>query len=121
MSKTEYHTGVLTPVPLGNNTTEELAKHLLGDLYSRYLNELDWYDSLREFFNIEMYGKYIWLNNSIYHVQNTEVEDNLSAWRTKDGNIAYSVSFYNGGAILYECVEDAVDYLLDTEHYSKSN
>ena len=115
MSRTEHHIGTLKEIDLKGRTIEDLAKELSGkDFYPGYYD--GWLDFFRdEFSKTHHYHKD---TGKVYSMEDRELEENaeiIRADRKSENIIEYEVKFYNGGAGLDECIDEALDKLKKEE------
>jgi hypothetical protein len=100
MSDYEKHIGTIEKVNF-NGTIEEFAGTLdLGELP-------DFYDNWEEYFRDESEEYHIH-NDSIYRIQNEEIDnsDDIFEYKINNNKIEYVLSFYNGGTDLCEQIQD---------------
>jgi hypothetical protein len=100
MSDYEKHIGTIEKVNF-NGTIEEFAGTLdLGELP-------DFYDNWEEYFRDESEEYHIH-NDSIYRIQNEEIDnsDDIFEYKINNNKIEYVLSFYNGATDLFEQIQD---------------
>tara|TARA_R110000796_G_scaffold181330_1_gene297901 strand:+ start:40306 stop:40668 length:363 start_codon:yes stop_codon:yes gene_type:complete len=115
MSRTEYHIGKLTEIDLKGKTIDQFAKELSGkETYASY------YDNWLEFFNDE-YRKthyYHVASGKLYSIEDRELDEHseiIKARRLSPDSIEYELKWYNGGAGMEECMDEALDQLKKEE------
>ena len=108
MSQTETHKGRLVPMNLLGPTLEDKARQACCALGLK--REETYHDSWVEALEDEGYKKVIIHNDTIYRIEDTEVEPNgfVEGSKNEDGTYEYFVSYYNGGASLSEVLESAI-------------
>ena len=118
MSRTECHTGkaiVMNKEP--KETTMQLAERILKN---HNIEKDIYYSDALECLRNELHNQYFHHEKAdiIYSINDSEFdpnEDIIIAKRLQPNLIEYDVRFYNGGAGLEECLEEAFDNLLKSE------
>ena len=115
MSEMEHHIGKLKKVePLENETTIQLMNRIL---FEHGKIEMPSYCSdIKDWFSDEFREKYFLHNDIVYKVSDKEFEDDsdiIQAELESDGTIKYQLRYYNGGACFDECLEEALNKLLE--------
>ncbi len=115
MSRTEHHIGTLTEIDLKGKTIEEFAKELYGkETYASYYNS--WLDFFRDEYRETHY--YHKASGKLYSLKYRELEEDaeiIRASRKSSNTIEYELKWYNGGASMDECMEEALDMLKKSE------
>tara|TARA_R110002049_G_scaffold231127_2_gene403427 strand:+ start:21761 stop:22123 length:363 start_codon:yes stop_codon:yes gene_type:complete len=115
MSRTEHHIGTLTEIDMKGKTIEEFAKELSGkESYQSY------YDSWLDFFRDEFRKTHHYheASGKLYSIEDRELEENadiIRATRKSPDTIEYELKWYNGGAGMNECMNEAINRLLKQE------
>lgn len=118
MSRTEFHRGKLIAVNKeANETTEQLAERILKN---HNIKIADYYDNIFDCLRDELYKQYFHHKKTdiIYIINDEEFnpdEEVIVAKRLQPNQFEYDVRFYNGGASMDECIEEAMDNLYEKE------
>lgn len=107
MSETEYHTGYLRPIQMGDDSVETVAEDLCK--LEGWELDLAYYATWTEVLLDEGYGAYLIVDDQIYRIYDEELGPyNSRAYLDRQGRVLYTAVFYNGGASLPEVLEKLV-------------
>ncbi len=111
MSETEQHTGKLVKViPQEGEGTENLAKRLVNENGYRY--DVDYWECYLDCLYEEGYREYVIHNSCIYEVKCEDIDpcgDITLGKLLPNGDIDFTVRYYNGGCSFDEAVCGAID------------
>lgn len=121
MSETVHYKGIanLVDIPDGK-TLVQVAEDILKEkdpLYELPAN----YDNDLEYLTYTYYEEYFYhpTGNALYRITKNSIDpydDIIKATRRDNGEIEYELRYYNGGAGFEECLEEAMDKLMDKEY-----
>ena len=103
MSETEAYTGVLKP-------TGKTLKEVMDDqIFPSYYDKND-EDDVNEFFMDLFHQDMILVNGMVYEVEKEDKSDGdiFESTILENGNIKFTVQYYNGGCSFDEAIEEAL-------------
>ncbi|MCA9750029.1 MAG: hypothetical protein KC414_13045 [Romboutsia sp.] len=117
MSDYEFHKGTLKPLTLSEGETyEDKAKKICNNNGVEKLP--NYCDTYLEYIRDRNFDNYTVLNNSIYEIDNSELDpysDVQELVDNKDGTYSYIMKFHNGGTYLEEMLEESLHKLENKE------
>jgi hypothetical protein len=109
MSDYEQHVGKLVKVaPAGDETLEDLMRRILAE---ENIEMEQYHEDYAECFRDELYEKYVIFNNTVYKVDAERLEDYddiMHGVLADNGDIFFTLRFYNGGCGFDEAIEEAI-------------
>lgn len=118
MSETVHHFGTLTEIRERADVLESFAKSLLESRNAK--PKPDYFDTYLDYMVDEYFSEF-YLHRptgQLYEMKDESVDfyEELIEAREEDGVIKYRCIFYNGGAGLNECIEEAINKMNDEKH-----
>lgn len=119
MSQMSVHKGTISEVHNGGRSLGHTCQNEMKILNFVLPNNLK---NAVEFFTYEMSEEYVIIDNKLYKIsKDIELDKKIikEAWREKNGNISYVLSYYNGNCSFFEALEEAVHQMKEEKREEK--
>lgn len=110
MSDYERHNGTL--IRINPNEGESFDDMLLRVLKENKIDVVESKDNLTKYFIDELWETHYIHNGVLYKIDNTECDDSSDIYEARinpNGNISYTLRFYNGGCSFGEALDTALE------------